>query len=111
MHAHHLSMHLVRRLAPHRLAAGALVTLAMLSAACSNDSASRINAPPLLSSMDKGHTPGGVRGVRAVTGCGVGLRAPECSAFEWGRGDLYQHPPHPHYHRKRRLLRGHGLGH
>lgn len=49
MYAHNLPMHLVRALAPPRLAAGVLVTLALLSAACSNDSASRINAPPLAS--------------------------------------------------------------
>jgi Ice-binding-like len=49
MYAHNLSMHLVRKLAPPRLAAGVLVALAMLSAACSKDSASRINAPPALS--------------------------------------------------------------
>ncbi len=50
MYAHNLSLHLVRKLAPPRLAAGVLVTtLALLTAACSNDSASRINAPPLLS--------------------------------------------------------------
>jgi hypothetical protein len=48
MHAHNLSPHPVRKLAPSRLAAGILVTLAMLSAACSNDAASRINAPPPL---------------------------------------------------------------
>ena len=46
-------LQLVPTLARPRLAAGLLVTLALLSAACSNDSASRINAPPLLSSMDK----------------------------------------------------------
>jgi hypothetical protein len=56
MYAHNLPMHLVRALVPPRLAAGLLVTLALLSAACSNDSASRINAPPLLSSMDKSHS-------------------------------------------------------
>ncbi len=46
MYAHNLSMHPVRRHAPSRFAAGALVALSLLSAACSNDSASRINAPP-----------------------------------------------------------------
>jgi hypothetical protein len=49
MYAHNLSMHLVRKRAPSRLAAGAFVALTFLSAACSNDSASRINAPPPLS--------------------------------------------------------------
>ena len=49
MYAHNVQMHLVRALARPRLAAGVL-TLALLSAACSNDSASRITAPSLLSS-------------------------------------------------------------
>jgi len=44
-------MHLARALAPPRRAAGILVTLALLSAACSNDSASRIIAPSLLASL------------------------------------------------------------
>ncbi len=50
MYAHNLPRHLVRALAPSRLAAGAFVALTLLSAACSNDSASRISAPPLVSS-------------------------------------------------------------
>ena len=45
MYAHNVQMHLVRALARPRLAAGVL-TLALLSAACS-DSASRITAPSL----------------------------------------------------------------
>ena len=49
MYEHHISMHLVRKLAPARLAAGALVALTLLSAACSKDSASRISGPPPLS--------------------------------------------------------------
>ena len=49
MYAHNVPIRLARALAP-RFAAGVVVTLALLSAACSNDSASRINAPPLLSS-------------------------------------------------------------
>jgi hypothetical protein len=49
MHEHKISMHLVRKTVPFRLAVGALVALTMLSAACSNDSASRINAPPTVS--------------------------------------------------------------
>jgi len=57
MYAHNVPIRLARTLAPHRFAAGALVALALLTAACSKDSASRINAPPLLSSMDKGYTP------------------------------------------------------
>jgi hypothetical protein len=49
MYVHNL-LHRVRTLARPGLAAGVLVTLALVSAACSNDSASRINAPSLLSS-------------------------------------------------------------
>jgi hypothetical protein len=49
MYAHKISMHLIRKPVPFRLAVGALVALTMLSAACSNDSASRINAPPAVS--------------------------------------------------------------
>src|SRR5450756_399340 len=56
MYAHNVPKRLARTLAPHRFAAGALVALALLTAACSNDSASRINAPPLSASMDKGHS-------------------------------------------------------
>ena len=41
-----LPMHLVRALAPPRLAVGALVTLTLLSAACSSDSTSSITSPP-----------------------------------------------------------------
>ena len=50
MYAHNVPIRLARALAAPRFAAGVVVTLALLSAACSNDSASRINAPPLLSS-------------------------------------------------------------
>lgn len=49
MYAHNFSMHLVRKLAPSSLAAGAFVALTMLSAACSKDSTSRISGPPPLS--------------------------------------------------------------
>lgn len=50
MYAHNVPIRLARALAAPRFAAGVVVTLALLSAACSNDSASRISAPPLLSS-------------------------------------------------------------
>lgn len=51
MYAHNLPTRPVRALAPPRRAVGILVTLALLSAACSDsDPASRINAPSLLSS-------------------------------------------------------------
>ncbi len=49
MYTHNL-LHRVRTLARPGFAAGVLVTLALLSAACSNDSASRIIAPSLPSS-------------------------------------------------------------
>jgi hypothetical protein len=59
MRTHHLydaRTHLVQALAPSRLVAGILVSLALLSSACSNsDPASRINAP-LQSSMDKSNS-------------------------------------------------------
>lgn len=59
MYAHNRPMHLVRALAPSRFAAGILVTLALLSAACSNsDPASRINAPSLLSSSSNSQSAG-----------------------------------------------------
>jgi hypothetical protein len=54
MYAHNVQKRLARALVAPRFAAGVVVTLALLSAACSNDSASRIMAPPLLSSMNKG---------------------------------------------------------
>jgi hypothetical protein len=60
MHTHNLHnvrTRFVRTPAPPRFLAGILVTLALLSAACSNsDPASRINAPPLLSSLDESHS-------------------------------------------------------
>jgi len=47
MHVHHLPKRLARAVAAPRFAAGVVVTLALLSAACSNDSVSRISAPTL----------------------------------------------------------------
>ena len=52
MYARTLPMHLVRALAPPRFAARVLVTLTLLSAACS-DSASRMLSPALVSSSSK----------------------------------------------------------
>jgi hypothetical protein len=49
MHAYNVPIRLARALAAPRFAAGVVVTLALLSAACSNDSASRIIAPSLVS--------------------------------------------------------------
>jgi hypothetical protein len=54
MHVHNVPKHLARALVAPRFAAGVLVTLALLSAACSTDSASRINAPSLSASMERG---------------------------------------------------------
>ena len=55
MYAQNHSMHFPRALAPRRLAAaGAFVTFALLSAACSSDSVSRINAPPLRLNSNSG---------------------------------------------------------
>lgn len=50
-------MHLVRALAPPRLAAGVFVALALLTTACSNDVASGVTAPPLDISLGKGAPP------------------------------------------------------
>src|SRR5687768_3783723 len=47
-------MHPARALVRPRLAAGLLVALALLSAACSNDSPSTISGPSLLSSANNG---------------------------------------------------------
>jgi hypothetical protein len=52
VYTHNLPVHLVRTLVRPRLAAGLLVTLTLLSAACSNDSASSIIAPSVLSSAN-----------------------------------------------------------
>jgi Ice-binding-like len=53
MYTRNLPTQLVRALAPPRIAAGVLVALAMFSAACSNDAASRMNSPLSLSSSMK----------------------------------------------------------
>jgi Ice-binding-like len=50
MHVHNVPKRLARAFVAPKFAAGVVVTLALLSAACSNDAASRINAPMLLSS-------------------------------------------------------------
>ena len=82
MYAHNLRMHLVRALARPRLAAGVLVTLALLSTACSDsDPASSIIAPSLLSSSSNSQSAGpsvlgsasnfGVLGATTVTCTGA----------------------------------------
>ena len=58
MYAHNLPMHLVRTLAPSRLAAGLLVTVALLSAACS-DPTSQIDSAPLFHRSSNGPSGGG----------------------------------------------------
>ena len=75
MHVHHLPKRLARAVAAPRFAAGVVVTLALLSAACSDDSASRINAPPLLSSWTSDNFRGPGSGVRAVTGAAANFAA------------------------------------
>jgi Ice-binding-like len=78
MDVHNL-LHRVRTLARPGLAAGIVVTLALFSAACSNDSASRINAPPLLSSSSNSLSAaassapslGTASGFAALSGTGV----------------------------------------
>jgi hypothetical protein len=72
MTVHHLPIRLARALAAPRFAAGVVVTLALLTAACSNDSASRINAPPLVSSLssDRGSS-GGAAGFTVLAGTAV----------------------------------------
>ena len=56
MHAHNHPANLLRSLARPRLATGALVALALIAAACSNDSASRINAPSLPSNSSNSNS-------------------------------------------------------
>jgi hypothetical protein len=58
MHMKHLPLYLTRAFARPRLAAGVLVTLTLVSAACSNDSASRINAPALASASSNSQSSG-----------------------------------------------------
>ena len=57
MYAHNVPKRLARALAP-RFAAGVVVTLALLSAACSKDSASRITAPSLSASSSNSQSAG-----------------------------------------------------
>jgi hypothetical protein len=73
MYAHNVPKRLARALVAPRFAAGVVVTLALLSAACSSDSASRINAPPLSASMGKGQTPGGSGGSGPSLGAASGF--------------------------------------
>jgi len=65
MHMKHLPLYLTRAFARPRLAAGVLVTLGLLSAACSNDSASRINAPALASGSSNSQSSGPSLGAAA----------------------------------------------
>ncbi|MDB4871553.1 MAG: hypothetical protein JWL97_2557 [Gemmatimonadales bacterium] len=58
MHTKDLPLQLTRTLTRPRLFAGVLVTLTLLSSACSNDSVSRINAPPLASSSSSSQSSG-----------------------------------------------------
>jgi Ice-binding-like len=56
MHVHNVPKRLARAFVAPRFAAGVVVTLALLSAACGRDSASRITAPSLSASMDRSPT-------------------------------------------------------
>jgi hypothetical protein len=58
MYMKYLPLHLTRAFARPRFSAGVLVTLSLLSAACSNDSASRINAPLAVSSVSNSKSSG-----------------------------------------------------
>jgi hypothetical protein len=58
MYMKYLPLHLTRAFARPRFSAGVLVTLALLSAACSNDSASRINAPLAVSGVSNSQSSG-----------------------------------------------------
>lgn len=57
MHRYNLPMRMVRALTPAGLAAGALVTLALLSAACGGDPASSITSPSSSLSASKSKSP------------------------------------------------------
>jgi Ice-binding-like len=95
MYAHKFSMHLVRKPVPSRLAVGALVALTLLSAACSNDSASRINAPPSLSlsRSDDGSSSSGATGssftvlAKTAVSCSGGSITGDVGTFQ-APGDL-----------------------
>ena len=83
MYAHNVPIRLARALAAPRFAAGVVVTLALLSAACSNDSASRINAPPLLSSRSSDE---GSSGAASRPSLGVASGFAILSAADGGLG-------------------------
>jgi hypothetical protein len=94
MYVHNVPKRLARALAP-RFAAGVVVTLALLSAACSNsDPASRINAPPLSASMNSGSSSNG--GSSSATGNFAVLAGPkvECTTSSViGSVGTFQPPP------------------
>lgn len=77
MYTRNLPGYLARALAPPRLAAGVLFTLALLSAACS-DQASRMTSPPLLSvsALPAGFTLGTAATFAALGGTGVTCTMP-----------------------------------
>ena len=95
MYAHNVPKRLARALAAPRFAAGVVVTLALLSAACSKDSASRINAPPLLSSASNSQSVvasfapslGSASGFAALAG-GPAVGAVTCTAPSTVTGDV-----------------------
>ena len=65
MNVHNLLIDRTRTLAPSKLAGAALVALALLSAACTNDDVSRINAPQFLSSLSNSQSSGPSLGAAA----------------------------------------------
>ena len=73
---HNARTHFIRAVAPHRFVPGVLVTLALLSAACSNDSASRIIAPSLLSSSSNSQSAASAPSLGAVANFAVLSAAP-----------------------------------
>jgi hypothetical protein len=80
MYTRNLPKHLARALAPPRVAAGILVTLALLSAACSNDAASRMTSIPLFatSAISSASAPslGTAANFAALGGAGVTCTSP-----------------------------------
>ena len=87
-----LPLYLTRAFARPRLAAGLFVTLALLSAACSNDSASRINAPALNSrssnSQSSGVSLGAASNFAILSAADGGLGAVTCVGPATVVGDI-----------------------
>jgi hypothetical protein len=96
MYAHKLSMHLVRALARPRLAAGLLVGMALLPSACKDqDPVSRINAPALVSSMDKSPTPAASAASAPSLGAASGFALLSAAPLSAGAVTCTNTPPTP----------------